>query len=776
MLGKYNFYYILLILVISCYCKPIEDINNICKKISIKHISPHNTVKDFLENIHYNFDKIKKSKISEKSYNFLLGNNFEEIEDFQFFGIINYYLLNAYILPVIILWIIFLILFFKKQFIFKPSFHFEIIQKFYQNIIILNLFFFIFILSIIILAKINDLNSSLNEAFCNLLKFFYELNHGKIKETDINNNNNNNLVKKNNNNLNKKDLWPGLYELNSILLDSSDAINKIAVNENKTFLFLEEIDSYVEEYKNLIKSLSDTASKKITNPNCFQDYNILTRYSYEFNDISRENSFINIINNEFIRYFHNATELMKSLDNYCKALSRKNDFYDIELNNFYENISDFSSFMKETSFNITNNIIIFHEHAEIILTMVKLLSIISFLFALFIVFIFILQITNKPFIWIKLALNISWNFVFLLIIFNISFCYFFSNLEEINYNIIYILEKEILNTDSNIFFNTCLNSEKSDLTEVLNLFDEKSVLIDIDKYYKNIFPIYDSLNNLEQEIPKLENIKIVSKNFDKYLNNYEISTNSTYKNSDVSFVLKEITKITNNPDKNISNLLCDSEDIWVSSKKRCQSYKYISRYEIKNKFERKKNEKYCFIIQDNYKESDIKNIYKNICPEKAYNQIVRYVQGLTKYYNNNENLLNSLEKIFKDVERYNKKLSSMIINQIKNCQNDIIDLIDIYNPILGKENITNLFKCGGLKRKIINFYDINYNQIVYYCKFNKIYIIVIIILQFLGNVCIIINNKEGKEMKRKYLKIQHKDLNNDGVELIEEVSGEDEDI
>ena len=41
---------------------------------------------------------------------------------------------------------------------------------------------------------------------------------------------------------------------------------------------------------------------------------------------------------------------------------------------------------------------------------------------------------------------------------------------------------------------------------------------------------------------------------------------------------------------------------------------------------------------------------------------------------------------------------------------------------------------------------------------------------------IIINNKETKENKRKYLKIQHKDLNNDGVELIEEVPGEDEDI
>ena len=172
----------------------------------------------------------------------------------------------------------------------------------------------------------------------------------------------------------------------------------------------------------------------------------------------------------------------------------------------------------------------------------------------------------------------------------------------------------------------------------------------------------------------------------------------------------------------------------------------------------------------------MKNIYKNVCPENAFYQIVKYVAGLTKYYNSNENLLNSLEKIFKDVERYNKRLSSMIINQIKNCQNDIIDLIDIFNPILGKENITNLFKCGGLKRRLIDFYDINYNQIIYYCKFNKIYTIIIIVLQLLGNALIINNNKEEKITKRKYLKIQNKDLNNDGVELIEEVTGEDEDI
>ena len=149
--------------------------------------------------------------------------------------------------------------------------------------------------------------------------------------------------------------------------------------------------------------------------------------------------------------------------------------------------------------------------------------------------------------------------------------------------------------------------------------------------------------------------------------------------------------------------------------------------------------------------------------------------GLTNYYNSNENLLNSFEKIFKEIERYNKKLSNVILEQINICKNDISELTDIYNPILGDVNITYLFRCGGLKRKILNFYDLNYNQNIYICTFIKILLTIIISLIFLGNVIIIISNKESKEIKRKYLKVENKDLNNDGVELIEEVPGEDED-
>ena len=68
--------------------------------------------------------------------------------------------------------------------------------------------------SISILGNIKKLQSSVNDSCCNLLKFFYELNHGKIKET--------------NNDFKKDDRWPGLYTLNSILIDTSEAIIKIS--------------------------------------------------------------------------------------------------------------------------------------------------------------------------------------------------------------------------------------------------------------------------------------------------------------------------------------------------------------------------------------------------------------------------------------------------------------------------------------------------------------------------------------------------------------------
>ena len=777
MLGKKIYYFfILLILVNLCQSKYIEEINNICKKVNKKHNSNYKTSNEFFKSINYDFDDSKNNyqKLQE-TYDYLVGTKLEEDIEFSVFYLIRDYFLNRYIIPIIIIWICFCYLFFKKRLIFRHSCQFRLISKFYQNIIIIIIFFLLLILSIIIFLKVKDFSSSTNDTYCNLLKFFYELNHGKIKEKKLNNITNS--IK--NRNIEKGDLWPGLYDLSSILLDSAEAINKISLNKNKTFSLLEEINDNINEYQKLIELLIETSFKVLPNPNYSQDFDILPRYSFEFDDISRANSYINVINSEFIQYFFNATELIKSLNNYCILLSKKNDFYDLELNNLFDNIIDFSSLMKKKSFNMTNNIFIYQEHFEKFIFIINSIGFILLVSSISVI-IFSIIIMHKNFTWIRISLHIIWNIGFILIIFYSCVLYFLDGYENVIYDFLYLMDKEILKTDTNIFFNKCLNTEESDLKDVLYLLDKNSVLIDIDKYYKNIYPVLNSLTYIEQEIPKLNNIKKISNNFNKYLNNYELSTNASYKNSDINFVLSEISKITNNSNNNNNlekqnDFFCESNDIWVASKTKCKNYIYISRYDLHNKFERKKGDKYCFIIQDNYQPSDLELIYGNICTKKAYNQLINYIMGLTNYYNSNENLLNSFEKIFKEIERYNKKLSNVILEQINICKNDISELTDIYNPILGDVNITYLFRCGGLKRKILNFYDLNYNQNIYICTFIKILLTIIISLIFFGNVIIIISNKEKKEIKRKYLKVENKDLNNDGVELIEEVPGEDED-
>ena len=777
MLGKKIYYFfILLILVNLCQSKYIEEINNICKKVNKKHNSNYKTSNEFFKSINYDFDDSKNNyqKLQE-TYDYLVGTKLEEDIEFSVFYLIRDYFLNRYIIPIIIIWICFCYLFFKKRLIFRHSCQFRLISKFYQNIIIIIIFFLLLILSIIIFLKVKDFSSSTNDTYCNLLKFFYELNHGKIKEKELNNITNS--IK--NRNIEKGDLWPGLYDLSSILLDSAEAINKISLNKNKTFSLLEEINDNINEYQKLIKLLIETSFKVLPNPNYSQDFDILPRYSFEFHDISRANSYINVINSEFIQYFFNATELIKSLNNYCILLSKKNDFYDLELNNLFDNIIDFSSLMKKKSFNMTNNIFIYQEHFEKFIFIINSIGFILLVSSISVI-IFSIIIMHKNFTWIRISLHIIWNIGFILIIFYSCVLYFLDGYEKVIYDFLYLMDKEILKTDTNIFFNKCLNTEESDLKDVLYLLDKNSVLIDIDKYYKNIYPVLNSLTYIEQEIPKLNNIKKISNNFNKYLNNYELSTNASYRNSDINFVLSEISKITNNSNNNNNqekpnDFFCESNDIWVASKTKCKNYIYISRYDLHNKFERKKGDKYCFIIQDNYQPSDLELIYGNICTKKAYNQLINYIMGLTNYYNSNENLLNSFEKIFKEIERYNKKLSNVILEQINICKNDISELTDIYNPILGDVNITYLFRCGGLKRKILNFYDLNYNQNIYICTFIKILLTIIISLIFFGNVIIIISNKESKEIKRKYLKVENKDLNYDGVELIEEVPGEDED-
>jgi hypothetical protein len=444
------------------------------------------------------------------------------------------------------------------------------------------------------------------------------------------------------------------------------------------------------------------------------------------------------------------------------------------LNNIFENISDYCDIIKDKSSNITNNIIIFQRNSEFIILFMKIINIFCVSLSIIILgLVIFLYFRNLS--WVKISLHVSWNLIFFLLILYISIYYFIFNLNDGVKHSIYLLENKVLNTDNNLFFDTCLNTEESDLNVILNIYSNNSALIEIDNYYKKIFPILSSLTALSKEYPHIKQVKRAFDEINIYLNNYELSTNASYGKNDISYILNEILSLTNNSNGKREGL-CDTNDIWVSSKNKCKDNIYISRYEIKEKFIRKVKEKYCFAIQDDFKEKDLKKIYGNVCSDQAYKKLVMYITSLTQFYDRNLYLLESIQQTLEDIERYNKKLSEIIVSQITVCKDDLGDLIDIFKPILGESNITNLFKCERLKKKIINFYDICYNLISKDCHEIKKDVLEIILLGLLGIIFIIINNyRNSNIVKRRYMKLQHKDLNNDGVELIEEVPGEDED-
>jgi len=755
--------YILIIITqtifISCSSHKIKEINNICYKIDKKFISQQSTVKDFFKNNNYNFEKEKNYKKSDELFEFLIGIKDEEEYDITTFQILKRYLLNWYILPILLLWIIFGIFFYVKKYLIKSELKFKIISK-YSTIIILIIFALILMFSISVIGNLKKLQYSINDAFCNLLKFFYELNHGRIKgKNDINF---------------EKDKWPGIYTLNSILLDTSEFINKLSKTINNTFSFMPAIEEDIEKYQNLINSLSIEASEEIDNQTYNKIKGIIPNYLYEFNNISKKNSLIYNINSEYKTYFFNSSQILTYLYNISIGLSDKSTIYDLSLEYIFDNISDYCDSIKDKSSNIIDNIIIFQRNSERIISFIKIINVLSIITSIS-TLIFVIVHFFKNLLWIKIVLNIIWNVIFFLMILYIMEYYFIYNLNNGTKHTIFLINNKII-TNSNLFFDTCLNTKESDLNILFDTYNKNSALLEIYDYYKNISPILHSLTTSEIELPQMKEIKLALDEINKYLNNYELSTNSSNTINDISYILDDLSKYTNNFIEGKEKGYCDSNDIWVSSKDKCKNHKYVNMNDIENILERRTNEQYCFIIQDTYKEEDIKIIYGGICSNKAYSQIVTHINFLTNFYNHNEYLLRKFEEILKEIEKFNIKLSEEIISQIKKCRDILEDLIEIYQPILGDSNISYLFNCKRLKNDIINFYDIIYNYITYYCFAIKIYAILIILLGLLGIVFIIIYNyRNNKDIKRRYMKFHQKDLNNDGVELIEELPDEEED-
>ena len=738
----------------------IQDVNEQCQNTNITSYlnnNKFNTIDEFFDsiNIEPETDEIDENSI-KTLYMSLIGENlnYEENEyKAEFSYIYKNYFLNYYAFIILILWFISIILVIIKLRIFKSLKirHASLSQILITGVI---LFLIICLISIFSYSKSKQLQISINNVTCFLLRFFYRLNYGKIK-----NNNKIETITPTTNVL--KDKWPGFFNLGSFLVDTADTITQIANQTDESFNLLNELMKSVDEYDKLIIKITDTVTNNyIENPNYKIKGNITPIYLYEFINVNKNKTLLGSIYNEFEDIKKNIDYII-NLKIEAEILKENEEFHTENFYDIFDNISNYFDFIKDKSVNITDNMMIIQKISQTLIYFINYKCITNLSISLLII-IFILIYWFLHFEVFKIVLHVVWNVVYASTISVVCFCYFLFNLSDNIKNSIYLMDNEVLQTNNNPFFYTCLNEKDSDLNNFLFSDEENLSVYELEKNYKLITPLFENEDDFLFKNSDLIDMSI--NEIDKYYNNLYLSTNESYEKSDINYILDELSDIT-------TSQSCKTNDIWVSNKKFCRDYFYINKNDI-NLITNRYKEKYCFSIEDIYESKDITYLYQDYCTDETFIKINETIFYITKYYKTNLKILSSIKQILNQLNEKNKNLAILINDQLEQCKLLYENLYETFKSIIGHKEIKFIFMCRGIKNELIIYYDIIYNYVFYYLKLLGFNFLLIVFLNLFGITCIIISVVEYKKSFRTYLKLNNKDINGDGVELIEEVPGE----
>ena len=753
------FIFINIFIVIISHHQNIQDVNEQCENTNITHYlntNKFNTINEFFDSINFGseIEEIDENSVNTL-YMSLIGENLNYQENdykTEFFYIYKNYFLNYYVFIGIILWVISIILIIINLRVLKSS---KIRYGTLSQILITCVIIFLItcLISVFSYYKTNQLQISINNVSCFLLRFFYRLNYGKIKNNkkiETINSTPNNLI----------DKWPGFFNLDSFLVDTADSIKQIANQTEGSFNLLNGIIKSIHEYNSLINIITNTASSNsIENPNYKNSGNITPIYLYEFNNINENNTLIGGIYSEFVSIENNINYII-NLKNESENLKKNEEFYTNNFYDIFDNISSYCDFIKDKSVNITDNIIVIKEISETLIKYIEYKCIFTLSLSL-IVIVFVLVYWFLHFEVFKIILHVIWNIVYASTITAVGLCYFLFNLSGNIKKSIYIMNNEVLQINNNPFFYTCLNDKDSDLNKFLLNDKENFSLHELEKNYKIITPLFEN-----EEAFLIRNSSLIDTSIntiDKYFKNFYLSTNASYDNNDINYILNELNDIIQD---------CGTNDIWVSNKKFCQDYLYINKKDIENLITNRNNEKYCFLIEDLYEPKDITYLYQNYCSNENFKKINETIFYLTKFYKTN---LKTLIFIKQTLDQLNEKYNNLVVlinDQVNQCKLLYENLYETFKSIIGNKKITHIFMCRGIKNELIIYYDIIYNYVLYYSRLLAFNFLLIIFLNLFGILCIVISVVKYKKSYRTYLKLHNKDINGDGVELIEEVPGE----
>ena len=771
-MSYYNFLFIFLIFISYSIQLNNQDYENIC-------LSQYNSIQNYFINLNdvtSSNDFIEQLNITKQFNETFISNIFI---DGNFFSFLKFFILNKFhftisciIIITILIWVIFIFNYCLEKYCFRKYNKYNMVGRF-SLLLCLICLFLMFLLSILMFFYIPKFIFYYSNSLCNALKFFYNFEKGNI---------NNQFYFSHNYNYNNfnRTIFYGLNNIEKYLTETENLIELISTQKEKNFKNHIEINNLLKKYENLIDDFPKEFYHEISSPrqdDVEKDEKIYPLYLKEIESVNNKDIFLGKIYNINLDYKKNFDILNYLYENIIKIIQNKIEYIK-NIEDAKYGLKNFSQLIKNYSEIFSDNLFKFYDYfIAIIYYSLYIINYNYFIFCIVLFFLLpIYSFLNKKII--QKFLNVFWNYLFLLIILSFllgSFLIFISNLSKDliifmnenlkldnnkNYTKIFNnikIDSNSLQFNKNIL-NQCLNNN-GDLSDILGLNNEFSLKLN------------KILEEFSQNINNLKSIKknTIIKQFMNYLNNfitdYSLSTNETiHKNSDINFMLNEITELTNNTD------ICNTNDIWVNSKRNCKNNLYLPKSEIENKI---KGEKYCLIIQDKFDDFDLFNLYGN-CIEEAYDKIASNIFGLTNFYINNLELLKLINEKLNELLSKDYYISSNLNEEIFNTKQLIKKLTDIYEPLQG--NFLKMFNCNDLKYDLIIFYDQFYNYFIYYA--NKIgkYLIFYGILALISNLCIIvIINKYSKDAMKLYYKERNKEMNIEGdIELLEDFDSSEE--
>ena len=730
-----------------------DQLNSVCMNIDKDYKSKTN-YDSFLSFINYLFQKKKRNSLKKENKEILANLIVKgKLKDFikYFETIIFNIIFSSFSLISFIIWILIIICYFRQGCLFKKTVKYGKCANFSLAISLI-LFLFVLICSIYSFRNIKQYFFYFNGSTCSLMRFFYNFKNGMNIKID------------NENEINYN--WPGLLNINLYLNRTSNAIEIINNKTQSTFSHHRRILTETKKFKELIEDLHSEGYISFKNPNENNKSRIYPIYTKQFKNLDDKNLTIGKIYDDYnINFKHNSLildDLYKELLN----ISQNKEQFILDINNTIVNLNNFSTLIVNMSETLSENFFIFHNLSfdilwyffEIIHVYFMSISILTLL--ILPVYSFIKE--NS----LRIILNIIWNSLFFVLIFSFILGAFILSLTQLSKDILPIitefLNEDYLNSDNSLFpklentgnfLNICLN-KNGDLIDILKLRETS-----INNLNENIKILNEKQSKLKFIIRSNE-YKQFQKYIDNFIGNYSSTTDESYGTSDITYLLHEITKITNG-----NKELCNTNDIWVTTKKNCkEDYIYLPKREIKN---RNPEKKYCLIIQDKYDEINLMQLYAPSCNRDSLTLIFNKVLSLTNYYQNNENLLETLSRNIQNIQNRYRIILNMI-NEEEKKVNLITNLLtDIYVPQYGINSIYDMFNCYYLKNNIIDFYDQFLN---YFIKIGQKIgtSIILCSIASLLSIFFLISSimRNSKEAYKLFLKERNKEMN-DGVELLD---------